>query len=129
MSRHPRSRRRLPAVLACAALLALLALGSNAGARPVAHAAKSCTPPKYPGLGYFDSLDVSGVGCSFGRKLTRAHYSCRTRHGRAGRCNAVVLGYSCREGARNAIPTQYHARVTCKRGKRKVVYVYQQDTA
>jgi hypothetical protein len=113
-------------VAAAAAFAALLALGSTAGARPVAHAARSCTPPKYPGLGYFTSLQVSHVSCATGRKVTLAHYRCRTKHGRAGRCPSV-LHYRCTE-RRNAIPTEYNARVTCKRGTRKVIYTYQQHT-
>jgi hypothetical protein len=115
-------------VLACAAVVALLALGSGAGAQPTARAAKSCSAPKYPGLGYFTSLEVSHVSCATGRKVTLAHYRCRTRHGRSGRCTSRVLGYSCTEGHRNSIPTEYTARVTCKSGTRKVVYTYQQNT-
>ena len=118
---------RLLTLLAATALVAVLALGSSAGARPAAHASGSCSAPKYPGLGYFTSLTVSHVSCATGRKVTLAHYRCRTKHGRAGRC-AHVLHYSCSE-RRNAIPTEYNARVTCKRGARKVVYTYQQHTA
>ncbi|MDX6656371.1 MAG: hypothetical protein QOH62_1164 [Solirubrobacteraceae bacterium] len=128
MPRQPRTHLRSLAVLACAAVVALLALGSSAGAQPTAHAARSCSPPKYPGLGYFTSLEVSHVTCATGRKVTVAHYRCRTRHGRSGRCTSKVLGYSCTEGHRNSIPTEYTARVTCKSGTRKVVYTYQQNT-
>jgi hypothetical protein len=129
MLRQSRPHLRSLAVIACAAAVALLALGSSAGAQPTAHAAKACSPPKYPGLGYFTSLEVSRVTCATGRKVTLAHYRCRTRHGKKGRCTTRVLGYSCREGTRNAIPTEYNARVTCKSGTRKVVYTYQQNTA
>jgi hypothetical protein len=38
-----------------------------------------------------------------------------------------VLGYSCSE-RRNTIPTEIDARVTCRRGSKRVVYTYQQNT-
>jgi hypothetical protein len=113
-------------LILAAALTALLVLGSTAGARPAAHAAHACTPPKYPGLGYFTSLEVTHVSCATGKRVTLAHYRCRTKHGRSGRCPSV-LHYRCTE-RRNSIPTEYNARVTCKRGTRKVVYTYQQHT-
>jgi hypothetical protein len=110
---------------AAAALAAVLALGATvAGARPVAHASRSCSPPKYPGQGYFTSLQVSRVSCATGKKVTLAHYRCRTKHGRKGRCGSV-LHYRCTE-SRRTIPTEYTSRVTCKNGSRKVVYTYEQ---
>lgn len=119
---------RLLTLLATVAVASLLTLGSVAGAHPAARAARSCTPPKYPGLGYFTSLDVTRVTCATGKKVALAYYRCRTKHGRAGRCTSRVLGYRCTE-RRNAIPTEYNARVTCKNGSRKVVHTYQQHTA
>ena len=108
-----------------AALAALLALGATvAGARPAAHASRSCAPGKYPGQGYFTSLQVSRVSCATGKRVMRAHYTCRTKHGRKGRCPSV-LGYRCTE-TRRSIPTEYTSRVTCKRGTKKVVYTYEQ---
>lgn len=107
-----------------AALVALLALGATAGARPTAHAAGTCAAGKYPGQGYFQRLTVSRVSCTTGRRVMRAHYACRTRHGRKGFCPSV-LGYRCKE-IRNAISTEYNARVTCTSGVRRVVYFYQQ---
>ena len=107
-----------------AALTALLAVGSTAAAHPTAHAARACSPPKYPGLGYFTTLEVTHVSCATGRRVTLAHYRCRTKHGRSGRCSSV-LGYRCSE-RRNSIPTEYNARVSCKRGTKRVVYTYQQ---
>jgi hypothetical protein len=38
-----------------------------------------------------------------------------------------VLGYHCTE-YRQSIPTEIDSRVTCKRGTRRVVYTYQQNT-
>src|SRR5437773_1796958 len=113
--------------VAAAALASLLAVGATAAAHPTAHAAaRACSPPKYPGQGYFTSLEVTRVSCATGRRVTLAHYRCRIKHGRKGRC-ASVLHYRCTE-KRNAITTEYNSRVTCKRGTRKVVYTYSQFT-
>ena len=111
---------------AASAALVALAAGSTAGAQPGAQAARTCTPPKYPGQGYFTSLHVSHVSCATGRKVTLAHYRCRTRHGRKGKCGSV-LGYRCTEVRPARSPIEYVARVTCKRGTKKVVYTYSQS--
>ena len=84
--------------------------------------------PAYPGSGYFTSLKTKHVGCKTGRKVTLAHYNCRTAHGKKGRCKHKVLRYSCTEKRFGVIATEYNARVTCKRGAKRVIYVYQQNT-
>ena len=119
---------RLP-VLALAAASSCLAIGASASAEPT-HAAGSCSAPKYPGNGYFASLHVSHTSCGTGRKVARAHYKCRRAHGIRGRCHHAVLRFHCKESrpASARIPTQYSARVTCTRGSRRVVFVYQQNT-
>jgi hypothetical protein len=89
--------------------------------------AGTCSAPKYPGSGYFTSLKVSGVSCSKGKSVTLAHYKCRVKHGKTGRCTSKVQGYSCSE-KRRSISTEIDGTVTCKRGSKKVVYSYQQDT-
>lgn len=109
--------------LASLALVALLA--SAAG--PAGAAGRNCSTPKYPGSGYFTSLKVTGVSCATGRKVVLAHYRCRVRHGIRGRCTARVLRYRCTE-TRRSIPSEIDALVTCRRGSRKVVYSYQQNT-
>ena len=108
-----------------AAPAAVLAIGATAaGAHPSAHAARTCSPPKYPGQGYFTSLQVAHVSCATGKRVTLAHYHCRVKHGRKGRCGSV-LHYRCSE-SRRSIATEYTSRVTCKRGARKVIYTYEQ---
>jgi hypothetical protein len=113
-----------------AALLTLSPAASvtaSASASPVADVARTCSPPKYPGLGYFTSLTVSGTSCSTGSKLVFAYYKCRTHYGRKGTCHSSVLGFSCHE-VRRSIPTEIDARVTCKHGSETVIHTYQQDT-
>jgi hypothetical protein len=104
----------------------IIGCSGAAAASPSAHAAKSCKPPAYPGTGYFTSLSVTNTACGTGKKIALAYYKCRSRHGAKGRCTSKVLGYSCSE-KRNSIPTEIDARVTCKKGDRKVVHTYQQD--
>jgi len=116
--------------------LALVAVGSTghgpapAAAAPAAKAARACPAPKYPGSGYFTSLRVSHTSCASGKKVALAHYTCRRAHGVTGRCSRTVLHYRCKESRPSSgrIPTQYTAKVTCKRGSRRVVFAYQQNT-
>lgn len=105
----------------------LLLAPAGAARAAEAHAARSCSVPRYPGSGYFTSLTVKRVSCATGRKVTLAYYRCRTRSGRAGRCHKRVLGYRCRE-RRVTIPTEIDARVSCRRGDKRVVHTYQQNT-
>jgi hypothetical protein len=126
MDRLPRNR--VPLLLMAAALAAgtLVVAATVATAGPVARSPRTCSAPNYPGSGYFTSLIVKGTGCRTGRRVTLAHYRCRTRSGRRGRCHSRVLGYSCSE-RRNSIPTEIDGRVTCKRPGRTVTYTYQQN--
>jgi hypothetical protein len=121
--------------LALAAVSSCLA-GVQGATRAIAasaettHAARACAAPHYPGNGYFTSLHVTHTSCGTGRKVARAHYHCRRAHGVSGRCHHAVLRFHCKEHrpASARIPTQYSSRVTCTRGSRRVVFVYQQNT-
>jgi len=103
-----------------------LTISAGASASPVASAAKTCTPPKYPGSGYFTSLSVTGTSCSTGSKLAKSYYKCRIAHGVKGRCTKRVSGYSCKE-KRTSIATEINATVTCKKGRATVKHSYQQN--
>jgi hypothetical protein len=111
----------MPRFLLLFTLAAALSLAAAGSAQ-----ARTCSAPTYPGSGYFTSLSVKNVSCRTGRKVTLAHYRCRTAHSRAGRCHRSVLGYSCSEH-RNSISTEIQSRVTCRRGSKRVVYTYQQN--
>ena len=114
------------ALVAALAALTFAAVAAFAGTPPAAHAA-SCHTPKYPGQGYFTSLDVTKVSCARGSKVAVAYYKCRIKKGKAARCTNKVLGYSCKETKRVKIPTELDARVSCTLGARKVVHTYQQN--
>ena len=121
-------RTRTASCLAVAALAIALTAGTPARAAPPADATLvNCSPPHYPGLGYFTSLAVSSATCATGSKVAIAYYHCRLRNGVKGRCQGGVLGFRCTE-KRVSIPTEIDARVTCVKGSEKVVHTYQQDT-
>jgi hypothetical protein len=103
-----------------------LAKAASRPDRPLAAAARACTPPHYPSVGYFDAVTVTGTTCSVGNRLVLAFYRCRTRSGPAGRCTTAVLGFKCTE-IRESIPTEVDARDTCKHGRERVVSAWQQD--
>ena len=105
----------------------VLLLCAVVAAAPAAASAASCTPPKYPGSGYFTSLKVTKVSCSTGKSVALAFHKCRTKHGISGRCVSKVKGYACRE-TRQTISTEIDGKVTCTYGSRKVSLTYQQNT-
>ncbi len=112
------------ATLVTALVAAVLLVGvSGAGA---ATRSKNCSPPKYPGSGYFTSMRIAGGSCGRAKKVVLAHYKCRTRHGRKGKCGRIG-GYRCSEKRRRA-STEFDAVVTCRKHRVKVVYSYQQNT-
>jgi hypothetical protein len=113
-------------LLAIVVAAALAAFATTASAGPTAGAAGRCKSPHYPGSGYFTSLSVRHTSCRTGRRVALGYYHCRLHHGRRGRCHSRVLGFSCHE-RRTSIPTEIDARVTCRRGGRKVVHTYQQN--
>ena len=107
------------------ALLAALAMVALAGVGTAS--AKSCSPAKYPGDGYFTSLSVRGTSCSAGKTVQRNHYRCRVRNGgKDGRCSSRVDGYRCSE-RRNRISTEINGRVSCRKGSRRISFTYQQN--
>ena len=71
------SRFYIPSALL--SVVVALTVSAGASASPIASAAKTCTPPKYPGSGYFTSLSVTGTSCSTGSKIAKDYYKCRTR--------------------------------------------------
>jgi hypothetical protein len=124
MSFKPRTIPRKLAVSAGIALTALAVTGAPASA-----ASRTCTPPPYPGSGYFTGkIRVTNISCSYGKRFVVAYYKCRTRNGTrlSGRCTTKVLGFSCTE-KRESIATEIDARVTCRRGTQRIVHTYQQN--
>lgn len=96
-------------------------------ALPASAQAATCTPPKYPGSGYFTSLKATKVSCGEASKVAVAFHKCRTKRSVTGRCASKVRKFSCTE-KRTTISTEINGRVTCKYGSRKVELTYQQNT-
>lgn len=126
---HPRS----PRLLTTLAVSATVALAGLAGAQTSVAATKACTPTDYPDTklgGYFTSLQVTGVTCKTGNTLIKAYYKCRRAKGIKGSCNnRTVSGYKCTEkrDPDSQSEEQLNAKVTCKKGSKKVVHTYQQN--
>jgi hypothetical protein len=99
---------------------------SSASAAPV-EAARKCSANYRLGSTYVTSLSTRGVSCRKGKRVVAAFHECRKRKGARGRC-ASAAGYSCSEGRRTGIRTQYDSRATCKRGAKRVSHSYTQNT-
>ncbi len=76
-----------------------------------------------------DTFKKVGTSCRNAKRVVRAFHRCRKRSGGAdGRCRRRVLRYRCTEGTRLKSPTQYDARVNCRRGRALVSHRYTQNT-
>lgn len=123
---------------ALAALVLSTATASGAGAAtaagspPVAQAAAACKVPadgRGWGPTYVTMLRVQGTGCSTGKALVKAYFRCRKADGGVkGTCERKVDGFRCTEKRGAAIPTQFDATVTCRKGGARVVHAYTQFT-
>ncbi len=116
--------------LAAVTAVALLALPTTAiASSPSATASKSCRVSKKPralGPTYTLGLSVKGTSCSNGRGFVKSYYKCRG--GGKRKCRRKVSGYRCSEKRSNVIRTQFDARVTCKKGRRRITHKYTQFT-
>jgi hypothetical protein len=115
----------MPRVLPVAALLAALLL-----TLPAAAHARGCSvngKERKLGATYVTSVSATGISCSGALDVVRAFHRCRRERGGAdGRCPRFS-GYRCSE-RRSTSPTQYDSRATCRKGGRRVVQRYTQNT-
>ena len=118
-----------------ASLLALLLVALSAAATAVAsgprvHAARSCNisgEQRNLGASYVTSLSVRHTSCSKGKAVVRAYPKCRRAHGWRGTCRHRVLHFKCRRHIQASSPVQYDAKVTCRRGAKRVTHTYTQN--
>jgi hypothetical protein len=114
------------------ALGLVLLLGLLAVTR--AHAASTTTcdlrkDGRKLGTTYVTSLKVAHVSCTTAKRVVKAFHACRREAGGVkGRCDDRVRGYRCTERRGDTIPTQYSAKVTCKRAPRSIRFNYTQYT-
>ncbi|HEX2084763.1 MAG TPA: hypothetical protein VHF89_03700 [Solirubrobacteraceae bacterium] len=114
---------RLASVAALAIAALLLAMPGTAAAATCSVKGKE----RRLGATYVTSVRAAGLSCRSALSLVRDYHACRRRRGGAdGRCPRVG-GYRCRE-RRTTSPTQYDSRATCRRGRRRVVQQYTQNT-
>ena len=123
----------MPRLLLALSLLVCLLVATTTTASasgPTATAAGACSVKgKERGLGatYVTSVRASGLSCRSALSLVKDYHACRRRRGGAdGRCPRVN-GYRCSE-SRTSSPTQYDSRATCRKGGRRVVQQYTQNT-
>ena len=120
------------ALAAIAAIFVIPTLATAEG--PTAQTSRSCDPrnieqaQSYPPASYVQTIRTN-ISCRKAKSVIRAYHRCRGRHGgRNGRCPNRVQRFRCREGARQAVPgVQYNAKVTCRRGGRRIVSRYTQN--
>jgi hypothetical protein len=105
------------------ALCALLVLPSSAAAATCSVKGKE----RKLGATYVTKVTASGISCGGALDVVRAYHRCRrSRGGADGRCPRVS-GYRCSE-KRTSSPTQYDSRATCRKGGRRIVQQYTQNT-
>jgi hypothetical protein len=110
--------RLLKSALPVIAVLALSPLAATALAhQPVAHAAGHCSVGSGVnkwGYTYIYPLTTTHVGCGTADKVAKKH--------------GKVHGWHCSTKRLQTSSIQYTSRTTCKSGRRKVVWVYSQNT-
>jgi hypothetical protein len=81
------------------------------------------------GASYVTSIQVAGVDCGQAEKVVAAYHRCRQRNGGAGgTCKTAVLGLTCTEGQRQAVPgVQFNATADCRKGDAQIKSSYTQN--
>ena len=111
-------------------LLALLAVAALVAIPASASAATCKLPSDGKGFGptYLLSLKTAKTSCSKGKAVVKAYHACATAKGPKGHCTRKVLGYACTERRGAAIPTQFDAKTSCRKGGARVEFAYTQFT-
>jgi hypothetical protein len=133
MTLRVRSARR--SLLALALFAGTLAnLGAASGSAVAASAARTTTcrisgSDESLGPTYVTYLGVSGgPTCAAGKTLVHAYYRCRIKQGGVtGHCSGVER-FRCSEHRYAVIAVQFDARVTCSRGRERILHDYTQFT-
>src|SRR3954464_2853221 len=119
------------AVLVAAVAASSLFAAGGAGASPQVHAARGCHlsahDQRHLGASYVTSLSVRHTSCSNGKAVVRAYQKCRRAHGWKGKCGHRVKGYACKRTITASSPVQYAAKVSCRRGGKRVTHHYAQN--
>jgi negative regulator of sigma E activity len=130
---------RVAAASACLALAVAAGVQSPASAKTRTFSCGDLPVSKTPaGLkgGYITQIAVTGSytkkssACKSGTALALAYYKCRHAKGIKANCSGKTInGLKCSESrpADSQSDDQINARVTCKKGSKKIVHLYQQN--
>ena len=82
----------------------------------ITYTSLASTTISYPMWDYF----------SKGKGVVKAYQKCRRSRGYMGKCGGAA-GYSCSRRILDKNSVTYDAKVTCKKGHKRVVHTYQQN--
>jgi hypothetical protein len=108
-------------VLPALGVIALALPLTGASAAPTATASKGCGYSRSLGFTYVNKITAKGTTCGKAKKLIKAY------HG-AGAGDRTVNGYKCSDKVVAESPVQYDATASCKKGTKKVSFIYTQNT-
>ncbi|MCK9250466.1 MAG: hypothetical protein M0P31_16010 [Solirubrobacteraceae bacterium] len=117
---HPPLRRL--ALLAVALLTAVVVLTASAAPADAASCRYSAKEGRAMGPSYVTSIQVTRTSCATGKKVVKAFHKCRGSQ--TGRCRKAVVRYRCTERRGKTLRGQFSSKVTCKRGKARVVHTF-----
>ena len=115
----------------CALVLGAGMAASAAAAGPTATAARTCDlslkQQRNAGATYLVQLTVSRLSCRKGLRIEKAYQRCRRDTRGQTTCKRRVRRFRCAQRILASSRTQYDAKVSCKRGRRKVGFIYTQN--
>jgi hypothetical protein len=120
MSLNAPARRLLTGAVLLTGGLGLTAAGATPAS--AANCSYSAKQGRSFGPSYVTSISQTGTSCGTAKKVVKAFHSCRGS--KTGRCTRKVSGYRCTENRGKTYQGQFSAKVTCKRGKARVVHTY-----
>jgi hypothetical protein len=120
--------RRITFGIAGAACISAIALATAGSAGADSQRATDCGYKQF-GSTYVYSIRAKQTGCDNARTVAEKFTKCRKRNGGAdGRCRHRVRKFRCSENRHDATSVQYSSDVVCKRGAKRVRFVYTQNT-
>jgi hypothetical protein len=111
-------RKTLLPLISVAALAVPVA---SAAAAPTATAAKDCGYSDDLGFTYVNKIKARKLSCSKAKGVIKSYAN-------AGGGDRSVNGYSCKDTKVAESPVQFDATASCKKGKKKVSFIYTQNT-
>ncbi len=120
MSLSVPARRLLTGAVLVAGGFGLTAVGATPAS--AANCTYSAKVGRSFGPSYVTSIQQSGTSCATAKKVVKSFHACRGS--KTGRCTKKVRSYRCTEKRGKTYQGQFSAKVTCTRGKARVVHTY-----